>query len=408
MNELYLTREAELTILGNWLQGKHREDLTLFEPQLFVLKNLYRAAVDGSKTFLQLMAEGKTDGVLLSEMLMAVDPGGVGGNIAASYYLEAKAAALSLQREQLAEDLKAPGANVAESKDQLLKVQAAIDRREVKPAAANLSANFIKQLDEAASAKAMKYGRGFEMLTRRAGAIKRGQLIVLAARPATGKSAAALQIGYNVASTGAKVLFFPLEMTTQETLERLILQTQIVDGQTSLKAPTEKEKRDIIYFLDDLESKGNFMIYEGVNNLETIEQTIKEQRPDLVIIDQLTQVRTSARTKDIRERYIQVTADLKAAAIEYDTAILLLTQLNRAATDQRQPTLENLHESDATGQNADVVLLMAREDPDESKPAFARHDEITIHVVKNRGGASGFRIREVFNGERYTFSNVSN
>ena len=205
----------------------------------------------------------------------------------------------------------------------LLRIQAVIDQREVKPAAANLSANFIKKLDEEASAKAMKYGRGFENLTKRAGAIRRGRLIVLAARPAVGKSAAALQIGYNVASTGAKVLFFPLEMTTQETLERLLLQQQIVDSQTALKAPTEAEKEDIKYFLDDVESKGNFLIYEGVNDLETIEQTIKEQQPDLVIIDQLTQVRTSARTKDIRERYIQVTADLKAAAIEYDTAILL-------------------------------------------------------------------------------------
>ena len=403
MSNLYLTRESELTILGNWLEGKHREDITLFEPKLFVLRNLYRAAVDGSETILQLYSADKMDGVSITEILSAVH-----SSMPTADYLEAKAAALALQREQLAEDLKEPGANVSEITDKLLKVQAAIDRREVKPAAADLAANFIMALEDEASAKAMRYGRGFEQLTKRAGAIRRGRLIVLAARPATGKSAAALQIGFNIACTGAKVLFFPLEMTTQETLERLLLQQQIIDSQTSLKAPTDDEKAYIVEFLDKVEKAGNFLIYEGVNNLETIEQTIKEQRPDLVIIDQLTQVRTTGRTKDIRERYVEVTADLKAAAIEYDTAILLLTQLNRAATDRNAPTLENLHESDATGQNADIVLLMSKEDPDESKPAFARHEEVTIHVVKNRGGASGFRIREVFNGERYTFSGVSN
>ena len=253
----------------------------------------------------------------------------------------------------------------------------------------------------------MRYGRGFEQLTKRAGAIRRGRLIVLAARPATGKSAAALQIAYNIAEKGNKVLFFPLEMTTQETLERLVLQQQIVDNQASLKAPTAEELNNIKAFLNDVEQSGNFQIYEGVNQLEAIRQTIKEQRPDFVVIDQLTQVRPAHRTKDVRERYIEVTADLKAAAMEYQTAILLLTQLNRAATDRSTPTLENLHESDATGQNADVVLLMQKKEPDDKKPEFAKREEITIHVVKNRGGRDGFKITEVFNGERYTFSGVS-
>ena len=148
------------------------------------------------------------------------------------------------------------------------------------------------------------------------------------------------------------------------------------------------------------------MIYEGENNLESIERIIKEQRPDLVIIDQLTQVRTAKRTKDIRERYAEITAELKHIAIEYKTAVLLLTQLNRAATDQSRPTLENLHESDSTGQNADVVLLMARKD-DESRPEFARRTDITIYVVKNRGGEDGQKIPQVFDGSRFTFHNVS-
>ena len=195
-------------------------------------------------------------------------------------------------------------------------------------------------------------------------------------------------------------------MTTKETLDRLILQQQIIESREALKAANEKEKETIKNFLDEVETAGKFLIYEGENNLESIEQIIKEQRPDLVIIDQLTQVRTARKTKDIRERYTEITAELKHIAMEYKTAVLLLTQLNRAAAEQSRPTLENLHEADSTGQNADVVLLMTKKD-DDSRPEYAKRTEITIFVVKNRGGADGQRIPQVFDGSRYTFHNVS-
>lgn len=402
-NTIYFDKVNQLTILGNWLQGRHREDIAILDAALFAdYKHLYNAAVDGSKTLVQLIAEEETDGASITDIIAATDRTG----IPTADYLEAKTTALVFQRNRLINLLSRPGADVPAITSQLLKVQEIIDGREVKPAAADLSTQYLKALEEETAAGSIRYGRGFENLTKRAGAMQRGQLIVLAARPATGKSAAALQIAYNAAEKGNKVLFFPLEMTIKETIERLILQQQIIESRTALKAANEEEKQTIKKFLDEVEAAGNFLIYEGENNLESIEQIIKEQRPDLVVIDQLTQVRTARRTKDIRERYTEITAELKHIAIEYKTAVLLLTQLNRAATDQSRPTLENLHESDSTGQNADVVLLMQRKD-DESRPEFAKRTEITIHVVKNRGGEDGQRIAQVFDGSRFTFHNVS-
>ena len=408
-NTTFLGRTEQLNILGNWIHGRHREDIPILDERLFWdFKNLYAAAVKGDKTIPQLIAENKNDGVTYTDVLKAMDPGGLGTTIFENAeYIDAKATALIYQRDILINQLHQPGADVPGVTAQLLKVQEIIDSRDIKPAAANLSAAFLKALEDDSKAGRIRYGHGFENLDKRAGSMQRGQLIVLAARPATGKSAAALQIGFNAASKGNKVLFFPLEMTVKESLERLILQQQIVESREALRAPTDAEKSDIKTFLDQVESDGKFLLYEGVNNLESIEQIIKEQRPDLVIIDQLTQVRTAKRSKDIRERYVEITADLKHIAIEYKTAVLLLTQLNRAAADQNRPTLENLHESDATGQNADVVLLMQRKDQDNNRPDFARHDEITIHIVKNRGGESGRQIPQVFDGSRFTFSNVS-
>lgn len=401
-----LARDAELTLLGNWIEGRHREDIALFDKDIFIFKNLYQAAVDGSKTFLQLRTEGKMDDVSISEIKRAIDHDSVSPALINSFYLEAKAHALIIQREALAEDLKAPGVDVTEKLQKILQIQAAIDQKETKPAAAHLSEQFMKALEDETAAKKMNYGRGFKNLNRYTGGLKKGNLVVLAARPATGKSAAALQIGYNVASAGAKVLFFPLEMTTQETLERLILQEEIVDSKLALEAPNESEKKDIIRFLDGVEEEGNFLIYEGVNNLETIRQTIKEQAPDLVIIDQLTQVTTAHRNKDIRERYVEVTATLKAIAMEHSTAIMLLTQLNREAV-KGSPTLENLHESDATGQNADVVLLMTKREADDNIPEAARSTEIVIDIVKNRQGVSGRYVTQKFFGNKFRFYDVN-
>lgn len=397
----YFSKNQQLTMLGNWLNDNHREDIALFGIALFDFKNLYTEIVKGGKTFLQIMAENKNDGVTITAITAAVES--AGATLAEATYQEAKAEALLAQREKLIEIMARPGVDIPFVTDHLLRVQAAIDQREVKPAAANLSEMFLNALDKDAQALKIKYGRGFEDLDKKAGSMKAGQLIVLAARPATGKSAAALQIAYNVANKGAKTLFFPLEMTTQETLERLILQQEIIESKGALAAPTDEEKTTIKSFLDGIESKGNLLFYEGVNNLEAITQTIKEQRPAFVVIDQLTQVRTARRTKDIRERYVEITADLKHIAIEYQTTILLLTQLNRDTTKQSRPTLENLHESDATGQNADVVLLMQKRDPDESTPDFARHETIDIYVVKNRGGQSEFRITVKFYGNKTKF-----
>lgn len=202
----YFSKNQQLTMLGNWLNNNHREDIALFGIALFDFKNLYTEIVKGGKTFLQIMAENKNDGVTIPAITAAVES--AGATLAEATYQEAKAEALLAQREKLIEIMARPGVDIPFVTDHLLRVQAAIDQREVKPAAANLSEMFLNTLDKDAQALKIKYGRGFEDLDKKAGSMKAGQLIVLAARPATGKSAAALQIAYNVANKGAKTLFF--------------------------------------------------------------------------------------------------------------------------------------------------------------------------------------------------------
>ena len=404
--EIIFDHNSELVILAEWLSGRHREDIALLPAELFRCRNLYGAAKDGSKTLVQLTAEKipAADGVELSDLFRAADPIGGGGPIAEASYSEAKARALLDIRGRILARLQTPGPDLMENVAELTRIQNAIDAKEIKPATANLSEILISNITK--QKPRLRFGKGFEQLDRITGGMRSGQLIVLAARPGTGKSCAALQIAYNVYSRGAKVLFFPLEMTTAENLERLVLQNQIVDSQAALAAPTKQDIADITAFLDDLEATSRLLFYEGQNSLESIEQIIREQRPEFVVLDQLTQIRTARKTKDIRERYVEVTAALKAFALKYDTTILLLSQLNRPAAEKSKPGIENLAESDATGQNADMVIVLAKEEENDfvnMPPGSENVKTIDFIIAKNRGGASDRTIQKRFHGNRFTF-----
>ena len=402
MSNRRIDRETQLILLANWIEGRHREDFILFDEALFNYRDLYQAAKNGDKSLMELVAAGKSDGLRFSEIYFNIHINGLSvGTLEDPVYIDARIDALKTQREALKDDLIRYPEKMTETVDRLLDIQAILNNKEIRPAAANLADAFFREMEEQNAAKKMRLGKGFERLDRKLGSIRKGQLVVLAGRPATGKSAAALQIAYNIASTGAKVLFLPLEMTTQETLERLLIQQDIVENKAALIAMSEDEKIRTKEFLDGIENAGTFLIYEGVNNLEAIMQLIKEQRPDLVVIDQLTQVRTAKKTSDIRERYIEITAELKAAALKENTAILLLSQLNRLAADKKITKLEQLHESDATGQNADIAILIGTESDEEGN----RKNEVYLNIAKNRSGESGTKIRAIFLGHKYRFSN---
>lgn len=242
---------------------------------------------------------------------------------------------------------------------------------------------------------------GITDLDKLTGGIHKGQLIVIGGRPGTGKSAIALQIADSVQAKGYKTMFCPLEMTAYETLERLAIRHDYFN-QEEAKAgtiPPERKAAAAEYF-NTLESNKALVIYEGLNDLNAIVHKIRLEKPHLVIIDQLTQIEPGGRYKDNRERYMQVTRKLKEVALTEQIAVILTTQLNRPAEDKKKPTLANLHESDSTGQDADVVLMLTHaEDQDAQK----RFREVTLHLVKQRQGTSGNEILLMFEGAKYNF-----
>ena len=90
--------------------------------------------------------------------------------------------------------------------------------------------------------------------------------------------------------------------------------------------------------------------------------------------------------------------------MEQKVAILLLSQLNRASTDKNKPSLESLHESDSTGQDADNVLLLYT--PHDEEDTDSPERETFLRIAKQRNGISGKDIPLMYRGERFTFSPV--
>lgn len=394
----------QLSLLGHWVLDKHREDMQYFDASLFDnYKNLYKGICEG-KQYAQLKSENQTDGVLYADLISF---GTADKFDEFPLYEEARANALLVQRAIYAQKVgEANREDTDKLTERIRELTAVINGEEYKPIATNYKESFFKELDERAEEKIAHYGKGFKFVDEFMEGIHRGQLTVLGARPRVGKSAMALQVARNVADEGYKVLFIPLEMTVNENLQRILLNTQLVEPQELRTGDFDREA--IGNYLDYLEE--NLKFCESLNSLEGIEKVIKAEKPYLVVIDQLSQITIKGSHKDNREKYIVITRALKRIAMEQKVAILLLSQLNRASTEggtakkPKKPTLENLHESDSTGQDADNVLLLYTREDEEDTDSPER--ETFLRIAKQRNGISGKDIPLMYRGERFTFSPV--
>lgn len=388
----------QLSLLGHWVLDKHREDMQYFDKSLFEdFKNLYKGVTEG-KQATQLLAEKQLDGVSVTDLL-SYGTANAGDDY--PLYTESRAKALIVQRAIYAE--KIGDTNTADTRQLTARIEeltAVINGEEYKPIATDYKGNLFKELDERAQEQIAHYGKGFKFVDEFMKGIHRGQLTVLGARPRVGKSAMALQVARNVADEGYKVLFIPLEMTVNENLQRILLNSQIVEPEELENGTFDREP--VGNYLDYLEE--NLKFCESLNSLESIEKLIKAEKPYLVVIDQLSQITIKGSHKDNREKYIVITRALKRIAMEQKVAILLLSQLNRVSTEKKKPTLESLHESDSTGQDADNVLLLYTKDDEEETDSPER--ETFLRIAKQRNGISGKDIPLMYRGERFSFSPV--
>lgn len=257
---------------------------------------------------------------------------------------------------------------------------------------------------------------GFSTLDRQSpGWLHEGHLIVLAGRPAMGKSALAQQIAENVAQGGATALLYTLEMSGYEITERA------VSRRTAIPIPRLKttdlsdqdfgriaEAMTIFGQLPLLVDDASFDIAGMVHKTKSVAAVLASQGlPPLgvVVVDYLQLVGGKAaanRTLEIG----QVTGALKRLAKELAVPVLALSQLNRGVESRqnKRPTLADLRESGNIEQDSDLVMFVYRDDYyNEDSP-----DKGTAEVIisKNRHGATG-TARLAFVGDRVLFGDLA-
>ena len=236
---------------------------------------------------------------------------------------------------------------------------------------------------------------GFKYLDEKTSGLQKSDLIILAARPAMGKTAFALSLSLTAAvKGGASVMIFSMEMSKEQLGQRLLSMESKVDMQSLKTGRLERRDWDDINIALDVLSKANIHIDDtaGINIMEMKSKCRRlkaEEGLDLVVIDYL-QLMTPEGKADSRTQEISVISrNLKLLARELDCPVIVLSQLSRAPetrTDHR-PMLSDLRESGSIEQDADIVIFLYRDDyynEDTEVPG-----ECEVIIAKQRSGPTG-------------------
>ncbi|MEE0279552.1 MAG: replicative DNA helicase [Collinsella bouchesdurhonensis] len=277
--------------------------------------------------------------------------------------------------------------------------------REVKNAYKPLNDFLIEAFNEAkevceAGGVAAGVPTGYPSLDRMLMGLREGQLVIIGARPAVGKTSFALNLALNAASEGYTVAFFSLEMSGKEIAQRFICahaQVSMSNFRTGKISP--QEWANIGQAAEDL-SRLDILIDDtpGITVTEIrakARRMLHNKEKAIIILDYLQLVsppagrRAESRTVEVSE----MSRALKIMAKELAVPVISLSQLSRAVESRtgKRPQLSDLRESGSIEQDADIVMFLDRSSNEQEAGREDRPPEgITrIIVAKNRSGPIG-------------------
>jgi replicative DNA helicase len=234
---------------------------------------------------------------------------------------------------------------------------------------------------------------GFVGLDRVLGGLQKSDLIIIAARPSVGKTALALSMSYNAAVLHKKIVgFISLEMSSQQIVQRLLAAEtginshrlrmgQINDDEWSAVSRAYGKLSEASVFIDDGGSS-------TVNDVRTKARRLQaEYGLDMLVIDYL-QLMQSRRQDNRVQEISEISRGLKQLARELNIPVVALSQLSRAVENrsEHRPLLSDLRESGSIEQDADVVMLIYRED--RYDPETDRKGLAEINIAKHRNGST--------------------
>ena len=243
-----------------------------------------------------------------------------------------------------------------------------------------------------------KLQTGFPKLDDITGGLEGGDVIVIGARPAVGKSAFISQIILEMAKNGKRVGFYNLEMSEKQVYERL-LSNQSGIGMTRIRRAMQflgDEKERFERANKELE-KLNILISSGAKSVSEIRNECRHQELDCIVIDYLQLVRADTKYQNRASEVGAVSKAIKALAMELNAPVIVLSQLNRTSEmkDTKEPTMSELRETGDIEQDASIVILLWNLDNED-------RGRKGLKVDKNRQGELG-RIVYRFDGNEMKF-----
>ena len=225
----------------------------------------------------------------------------------------------------------------------------------------------INRLKALGNSKLIGTDTGFKNLNEKTSGFGKGDLVIVAARPAMGKTALVLNMALKAIERGEGVAFFSLEMPAEQLMLRLLAaKTSIPLQQLRVGDLTDEQWGQLSSATDELAHKKLFVDdggYATIHHVRSKLRKLKTQHPEIsmAIIDYL-QLMSGEGREGRQQEISEISRGLKQLARELQIPILALSQLNRSleSRDNKRPMLSDLRESGAIEQDADIILFVYR------------------------------------------------
>jgi replicative DNA helicase len=260
----------------------------------------------------------------------------------------------------------------------------------------------MKSIEESDGSRFSGVPTGFGELDDMLNGFQRGELLILAARPSMGKTAFALNIAEQMAVAGHPTAIFSLEMGKQQLVQRMLCARGQIDSQRLRRGQLRDEDyKRLMAACNDLSDAPVYI--DDTPGLTLLQLRSKarrmKDRHDIgaIVIDYLQLMSAGGRVESRQLEVSEISRGVKAMAREINVPVLCLSQLNRAA-EQREghrPRMSDLRESGAIEQDADVVMMLHREEyyhkgePDWADQNPDKAGIAEVIVAKQRNGPTG-------------------
>lgn len=265
-------------------------------------------------------------------------------------------------------------------------------------------------LESVAAGKVRSIKTGIKSLDWMTGGIFDGELTVIGARPAVGKSALGLQIALECGRQGRSACVVSLEMTGKQLAQRVLSSGGTVDGMRMRLGTLTPNDWELMAGALTTHGETRMHILSGVRYVEDLRMEVQKKIDtgdcDMLVVDYLQLLNTKARTRGDTERVGACSRAMKALTLEFGIPVICLAQVNRNSEQGQKapPSMSELRSSGEIEQDADTVILLHRPEDVSDKSILNTHIDvfnqlerdgkqyIMAHVAKQRQGQTG-RVR---------------